>query len=132
MAGKDLRALLTIIGSNLFRRTDGYFFSRIKIVALILFSIITIMSVVYLITLLNNKKIKSRKTFSLLIWAFLIAVAVYFILPSVSVEITWIAAIPVSYFLTHYFVFIKKRLVPDILLAFLFLIILVLQISYYK
>ena len=72
------------------------------------------MSIAYLFTLLNTKKIKSRKTFSLLIWTFLISVAVYFIMPSVSVEIIWITAIPASYFLTHYFVFMKKKLMPEI------------------
>jgi hypothetical protein len=131
VTGKDLRALLTIIGRNLFLRSEGFLFSRGTIVAIIFSSVIVIMSLVYLISLLNSKKIKSRKTFSLLIWALIIVVALYFIMPSVSVEITWIAIIPVSYFLTHYFVFIKKRLVPEILFAVLFLLVLVLQISYY-
>ena len=132
VTGRDIGALMTLIGNNLFLKTEGYLFSRQTIVALIFSSFIIIMSVAYLFTLLNSKKIKSRKTFSLLIWAFLISVAIYLILPSVSVEMTWIAAIPVSYFLTHYFVFIKKKLVPEILMAVLFLIILALQISYYK
>jgi putative flippase GtrA len=87
---------------------------------------------VYLFSLLNSKKIRSRKTFSLLIWAFLISLAVYYIMPSVSTEIGWITAIPVSYFLTHYFVFIRKKLVPEIFLSVLFLLIIVIQISYFK
>jgi hypothetical protein len=130
--GKDVRALLNLIGSNLFLRTEGYLFSRVTVISIISGSLIIIVSLAYLFTLLNSKKIKSRKTFSLLIWAFLISVAVYFIMPSVSVEIVWIAAIPVSYFLTHYFVFIKKKLMPEILMSVLFLIILMVQIVYLR
>jgi hypothetical protein len=130
VAGKDIRALLALIRVNLFLRTEGYFFSRLTIVGLILSSIIVIVSLTYLFTLLNTKKIKSRKTFSLLIWTFLISVAIYFIMPSVSVELVWITAIPVSYFLTHYFIFIKKRWVPEIFLSVMFLLILAIQITY--
>ena len=86
----------------------------------------------FLFTHLNIKKIKSRKTFSLLIWVFLISVAVYFIMPSVSVEIIWITAIPVSYFLAHYFIFIRKKLMAEIFLSVLFLIILLIQITYFR
>jgi hypothetical protein len=132
VTGKDVMALFSLIGTSLFIRTEGYLFSRLIIVALIFVTIITIVSIVYLVTLLNNKKIKSRKIFSLLIWVFLISVAVYFILPSVSVEMVWITAIPVSYFLTHYFIFIKKKLVPEIFLSLLFILILVIQVSYLK
>ena len=57
---------------------------------------------------------------------------VYFALPSASVEIVWLASIPVSYFLTHYFVFVKKKLVPDILFSLLFVFILLIQIWHLK
>jgi hypothetical protein len=130
--GKDIRALLSLVGSNLFLRTEGYFFSRLTLVSLIFASMIVLVSIVYLLSRLNSKKIKSRKIFSLLIWVFLISVAVYIILPSVSVEIIWITAIPVSYFLTHYFIFIKKKLVPEICLSLFFILIILIQIGYLK
>jgi len=77
---------------------------------------------------MNSKKIKSRKTFSLMIWTLIVSIIVYFALPSASVEIIWIASIPISYFLTHYFVFVKKKLVPDLLFTLLFVFILLIQI----
>jgi hypothetical protein len=132
VAGKDIRALFNLIGANLFLRTEGYFFSRLTLVSLILLSLIIIVSLTHLLSLLYSKKIKSRKTFSLLIWMFLLSVAIYFIIPSVSVELIWITAIPVSYFLTHYFIFIKKRLVPEIFLSVLFLLVLAIQIAYIR
>jgi hypothetical protein len=75
---------------------------------------------------INSKKIKTRKTFSILLWSFFISLIVYFALPSVSVEIIWITAMPASYFLAHYFVFVRKKLVPEIIFSgFLILVLLV-------
>jgi hypothetical protein len=131
-AGKDIRALLTLIAGNLFLRTDGYLFPALTIAGLVIAAIIIIVSMAFLITHLNIKKIKSRKTFSLLIWVFLISVAVYIIVPAVSVEMVWITAIPASYFLAHYFLFIRKKLMPEIFLSALFLLILLIQIMYFR
>ncbi len=132
VAGKDLRVLLTLIAGNLFLRTEGYLFPALTIAGLVIAALIIIVSMSFLITRLNIKKIKSRKTFSLLIWVFLLSVAVYIIMPSVSVEMIWITAIPVSYFLAHYFLFIRKKLMPEIFLSVLFLIVLLIQITYFR
>lgn len=128
--GNDLPALLSLVENNLFSRSAGYDFDRLTIVTLVFTGIIVIVSVVYLFMLLNAKKVKTRQTFSLLIWAFLISLAAYIVLPSVSVEILWIMSVPVSYFLTHYFVFAKKKLVPDIFFSVMMILILLIQIFY--
>jgi hypothetical protein len=132
VTGKDIGALMALITGNLFLRTEGYFFPVLTIIGLGFAAIIIVVSMVFLFTHLNSKKIKSRKTFSLLIWAFLISLAVYFIMPSVSVEMIWITALPVSYFLTNYFLFIRKKLIPEIFLSVLFLLILLVQITYLR
>ena len=67
-----------------------------------------------------------------MIWTFIIAIIVYFALPSASVELVWLMSIPVSYFLTHYFVFAKKKLVPELLFSFLCFFILFIQIWYLR
>jgi len=130
--GKDLKALLSLVEDNLFARSAGYLFPRLTVVALIFTAIIMLVSIAYLFMFINTKKIKSRKTFFLLIWVFVISIGVYFVLPSVSVEIVWLTGIPVSYFLTHYFVFVKKKLVPEIFFSVLFILILLIQIWYLK
>jgi hypothetical protein len=130
--GKDLRVLLSLLWQNLLAGIVKYHINKVTIVALIFFLIVIVVSLGYLMTLLNSKKIKSRKTFSLLIWTFLISAAIYILLPSVSVEMVWIAAIPVSYFLTHYFVFIKKKLVPEIFFSGILLMVLVIQFLYFR
>jgi hypothetical protein len=81
---------------------------------------------------MNKKKIQARKTFSLLIWLFIISIAVYFLLPSVSVEIVWITGIPISYFLAHYFEFFRKKLVTEIIFSLFFLLIILIQIFSFK
>ena len=132
VADKDLRALVSLIRNCLFVPSEGYFFPRLTIAALTFSSIMVIVSLAFLFGNLNNKKIKSRKTFSLLIWLFLISLTVYILMPPVSVEMIWIIAIPASYFLTHYFVFKKKKLFPEIFLSLLFILAAIIQIFYMK
>lgn len=126
--GKDTGALLKLFRDNLFARATYYPFPRLTIVALLFIGVLIFISSAQLFKMMNTKKIKSRKTFSLMIWTFLIAMIVYFAMPSVSVEIVWIASIPVSYFLTHYFVFVKKKLVPELLFSLLLVFFLLIQI----
>ena len=128
VVGKDMQTLLSLTGNNLFERSAGYIFSRFTIIALIFTGFLMLVSIAYLFMLLYTKKIKSRKTFSLLIWAFIISVGVYIFLPSVSVEIVWLTGIPASYFLAHYFVYIKKKVLPEIFFSVLFILILLIQI----
>jgi len=132
ITGKDISALLKLLGDNLFIKAILYPFPRITIAALIFMGGLILISTVQVIKKMSTKKIKSRKTFSLMIWIFLISMIVYFVLPSASVEIVWLASIPVSYFLTHYFLFVKKKLVPEILFFMMFVFILLIQMWYLK
>jgi len=130
--GKDVGALMRLLRDNLFDRSIYYPFPKITIVALIFSSALLIVSIIQLMQRMNTKKIKSRKTFSLLLWTFIIAVIVYFAVPSASVELIWLMGIPVSYIMTHYYVFVKKKLVPEILFYVFVLFILLIQIWYLK
>jgi hypothetical protein len=130
--GKDIFALIKLIGDNLFTRSTFYPLPRLTILALIFSGALILASFVQLMNRMNSKKIKSRKTFSLMIWTLLISITVYFALPSASVELIWVMSIPVSYFLTHYFVFVKKKLVPEILFSLLCFFILFIQIWYLR
>jgi hypothetical protein len=121
---------LSLIYYSLTIEQEGYIFQRLTIVTLIFEAIFVIMSIGYLIMVLNSKKIKSRKTFTLLIWVFIISVAVYFLVPSVSVEMIWISGIPVSYFLAHYFILTRKKLVSELFFTILFVLVLLIQALY--
>ena len=130
--GKDLGVFVWQVENNLFSKAGDYHFTRLTILALIFAAIIIVVSIVHLFMLLNTKKIKSRQTFSLLLWGFLISIASYIVIPSVSIEIVWIISIPSSYFLTHYFIFVRKRVIPEIFFSVLFILILLIQIWYLK
>lgn len=126
--GKDLGTLMKLFTDNLFSKANYYPFPALTIVALIFCSVLIFVSLIQLMREMNTKKIKSRKTFSLLIWTFIISLIIYFALPSASVEIIWLTSIPASYFLSHYFVFVKKKVVPGIFFSLFFIFILLIQI----
>lgn len=130
--GKDPAAFLTLIKNNFFNLSEVYVMPRMLIAALIIIGAITLTAMLHLISLLNTKKIRSRQTFFLLIWGFLISVTVFIIMPSCSVEMIWIMAIPASYFLAHYFIFIRRKIVPEILFTVLFILVLCIQFWYLK
>lgn len=132
VTGKDLKDLFSLVEFNLFGKTTIFSFSRLTIVVLVFYAVITMMSLFYLFTVINSKKIKSRKTFYLFLWIFLISISIFFAFKTVSVEVIWITGIPVSYFLTHYFVFIKKKLISEIFFSLLLVFIALIQIWYLK
>jgi hypothetical protein len=130
--GKDISSLPDVLYFNLFAGTGEYYFSAIIIAGLIILGLIVLISTIHLISLLNNKKIKSRKTFTELIWALVISFVVYFVVPSASVELIYLVAIPISYILAHFFIFSKKKLLPEIFFAALFIIIILMKIWYLR
>jgi hypothetical protein len=130
--GKDLRALISLLSDNLFTRPGHYHYTGMTIVALIFFSGLVLASIVQLFNKINTKKVKSRKTYSLLLWTFLISLIVFLTVPSASVELIWIIAIPVSYFLTHYFLTVKRKLVPELLFSLIFVFVVLIQLWHSK
>lgn len=130
--GKDLKELFSTMDYNLFDKPVDYAFAPLSIVALTFAGLSTLVSIIYLLMFMNTKKIQARKTFSLLIWLFLISLGAYFILSAVSIEIVWITGIPVCYFLTHYFIFVKRKLVPEIIFSLFIIFILLIQIWYLR
>jgi hypothetical protein len=128
--GYDLDNLASLIYNSVFRDSPGYSFPRLTIITMIFEAIIVLLSAGFIIMLQNTKKIKSRKTFSLLIWLFVLSLVVYFLIPSISVEIIWITGIPVSYFLSHHFIFSKKKLLSELFFTLLFVLFLIIQVLY--
>jgi len=128
--GKDLNNLISLLEYNLFGKSTSYAFTGLTIAAVTTVGLITLVSVVYLLMSLNTKKIRTRKTFIMFFWIFIISLSILFLVPAVSMEIFWITSIPVSYFLSHYFVLVKKRLVPEIYFSAIVIMILLIQVWY--
>ncbi|HVN56722.1 MAG TPA: DUF6427 family protein [Bacteroidales bacterium] len=126
--GKDMGSLIATARFNLLGESESYYFSRVTVAGIVIIGLAILASTFYLFSVINSKKIRSRKTFWLLIWVMIISFTVYFAVPSVSVEMIFIAAIPASYLLTHYFVFSKKQLLPEIFFTALIIITIAIQV----
>jgi hypothetical protein len=129
VTGKDMNSLLSSVNYNLFSKAMSYRIPAITLIAMIISGIIVLVCVGHLLSAINAKKIKSRKTFVLLFWTFFIAAGIGVLFKAVSIEIFYLAAVPVSYFLTHYFVFSRKRMIPEIMLVILFVLAAAVQIA---
>lgn len=130
--GKNPLDLLYLIDFNLFGRKAAFAFTPLIVVAAIYTGILVLGSISHLFMMIGTKKIQSRKTFALLFWILIIALLIWLLVPSVSVEIIWIAAIPLSYFLSNYFTFLKKKILPEILLSIFLLLMIFIQVWYLK
>lgn len=128
--GKDLMLVLMDVHHNLFQEAGDYLPSWLSVAGLLIVGISVLISILHLVQELNTKKIKSRKTFTELLWVFIISFTVFFALPSTSVELIYLAAIPMSYFLSHYFVAKRKERIPEIIFAGLLLVVAVFQVWY--
>lgn len=125
--GKDIWLFLDDIRDNLFGQIHTPPFTRLTIILLIYTALLLIVTTGFLVVRQSSKKIKSRKTFSMFLWTMLVAVVVFIFVPSVSLEIVWIASVPACYILAHYFVFEKKRIFSEITFSLFFVLVILIQ-----
>jgi hypothetical protein len=125
----DLSVLISDFKFNLFADIENFRQPAFTIVALVILGAITLMCVVYLFSVINTKKIKSRKTFRLLIWSFLIASGVSLLIHPLSGEIFWLAGVTVAYLISHYLVFARKRKITEIVFLLIIVMAAALQIA---
>lgn len=129
VAGSDLNEFISVVNYNLLQKEVAFPLSRMTIALLAVNIIILLISLINLLSRINTKKIRSRKTFYLLIWILIIAVAAIIFLRAVSYEMFWLAYIPAVYLISHYFVFAgRKKIVPEILFLILFAEIILIQV----
>jgi hypothetical protein len=126
--GHDPFDFLNIIVYNMFEKADAFAFSPFTIAGIAFTGLLMLMAIAQLFMVLGTKKIQSRKIFSVLLWIFLISVAVYFLIPAVSIEMIWITAIPVSYYLSHYMIFVRRKVFAEVLFDILLLLVIVVQL----
>lgn len=130
LLGKDTGALLSDIKENLFERITGYQITALTIIVLVYSGLILLLGMGFLLIKMNTQKIRSRKTFNLLLCVLAISASLFLFVRSVSVEIIWIAAIPASYILAHYFIFEKKKIFAEIVFTLFVLFVFLVQIIY--
>ena len=116
LTGKDPGELSEIIYNNLFGVAPSVYWSRTLIILLIVVAMTFIPGLFSLFSVMSTKKVKSRKTFTLIVWILVISAVIYIVIPSVSVEIIAIAAIPAAYIISHYYVVTTRTATAEILL----------------
>lgn len=129
VTGNDMDSQLSAISWNLFGKDSHHSITGLTLGVLVTAGTIVLISLTQLLSAINTKKIKSRKTFILLLWTFFLAMGIYFLFKPVSAEMHWIIAIPPSYFITHYFVFSRAKRLPGIILGVLFILSALVQID---
>jgi hypothetical protein len=128
--GRDIMLFIDDIRDNLFEKVSSVQFTRLTVILLIYSGLLMVLASGFLLLRMYSKKIKSRKIFSLLLWALLLAAVIFAFVPSVSTEVIWIAAVPASYILAHYFVFERKKVFAEVVFSLFFVIVLLVQAFY--
>lgn len=126
--GKDIDYLISAVNYNLFSGDAEASLPLLNIIVLIAAGICILISVSHLLGALKEKRIKSRKTFSLLFWTFFISAGMFAVFRPVSYVIFWISSIPLTYFLCHYFVFSRKKKITGLIFTVLLLLVIVIQV----
>lgn len=116
LVGRDPADLAAIIHRNLFEDAPSVYWSRTLIILVAVVGLIFLPAIYKLMYEMSTLKVKSRKSFSMLIWMLLISVIVFFAVPSASIEISAIAAVPFSYIIANNYAFTRRIVVADILL----------------
>jgi hypothetical protein len=75
----------------------------------------------------TSKKILTRKAFLLFLWLFINCLGIYILVDQASVEMIFLAAIPLSYLISHYFMFVRSHFWGELFVTLLFLIIFLIQ-----
>lgn len=131
VSGRDPSEFIALFKYNLFGRQTVFALSPLIVITIFYTAALAAAGIFHILLLSGGMKIQSRKTFSLLFWILMISVAAYFAIPSASVEMLWIAGIPLSYILSHYFIFMRRKLIAEILFTVFVLLIVMIQVWYH-
>lgn len=80
---------------------------------------LTLMGSIFLLAQYDEKKVSSRRYFKVFFWIFLISCVLILASPAVSQEIIIILAIPLTYLISNYLVFLKRQFWGEVFLYIL-------------
>jgi len=92
--------------------------------------LLTLLGSFFLLSQYDAKKISSRKYFLAFFWIFLISTVLIIVNPAVSQEIIIILAIPLTYLISNYFIFMKRQFWGELFLYLLIASVVFLQFSW--
>lgn len=92
---------------------------------------IMLLSTQFILQAYSARKIISRRAFSLFFWLFINTIALFFIVDQASVELIYIVAVPISFIISNYFVFVRATFWGNVFLMLFMLSALFNQVVYY-
>lgn len=128
VSGKKPFEALALLSINMQADMPDHDPKMLETAAIIFMTLVVGISILHLLSVINTRKIRSRKTFFLLLCVLLISVTLFLASPSVSYDMVWIAGIPESYFLSHYFLFLRRKIVSEVIFTLLFLTVVMMNI----
>jgi hypothetical protein len=91
-------------------------------------AIISLLASQFMVRSFQSKKILPRKGFIVFLWLFINCVAVFIFIRQASVELIFIASIPLSYLLAHFFALMKSTFWGNAFLLVMILILVWIQV----
>jgi hypothetical protein len=126
VTGGSLKDLTEIIRHNLFVQAPSLHWGRTLVILLAVTGLNFLPAFIALAREMPTYKIRSRKTFELLVWMIALAAAAYIFVPGVSAEMNAITALPVALIMANYFAFTRRLTIAEI---FFWLMVIMLIIS---
>jgi hypothetical protein len=77
----------------------------------------------------DKKKVSSRKYFSAFFWIFVFSLIGFTFIPATSQEMLVITAIPVTFLISNFFIFMKGRFWSELLFSLLLIIVIFIQFA---
>lgn len=128
VSGGSPAELTDIIRHNLFDKAPAVVWSRTLVILLVVVGLNFLPSLIYLGREMQTYKIRSRKTWEILIWIMAICAAALVFVPAVSTEITAVAAIPAAYAMANYMAFTRRVAIAEILFWVMVIMLVVSRI----
>lgn len=89
--------------------------------------LLTLLGSFFLLSQYDDKRISSRKFFKVFFWVFLISVVLIAIHHAVSEEIVILMALPLTYLISNYFIFMKRQVWGEVFIYLLAAAVIYLQ-----
>ncbi|MFA8434149.1 MAG: DUF6427 family protein [Marinifilaceae bacterium] len=89
--------------------------------------VVVLFSSFFMLKVYEEKRTSSRKYFTLILWYFIFNVATFFLFPATGLDIYFLAAIPITYLVSHYFELQRHRWMGEVVFTILLLSCFVIQ-----
>ncbi len=125
---EQLLELLKTIELN-FTTQNTYFKINIPLQILLGYLVLlTLAGSLKIIQQYDSKKVSTRKFFTIFFLIFLFSLAGFVLIPAISQEMVVLSAIPLTFLISNFFVFLKSRFWGELIFSVLLCIVIIIQI----